>query len=171
MGEKGGISGDGDGKGFRIPGEPRIAASEIQRVDVPLDNKPFRSASRCRRFLGKSLGQAAALHAQNRFSVTRQLAYSMDEMRRQLDHCLSMACPSPPSRRLMMPSRNTGATAIRASGFSKPPRSRIWLVAFRHPRSVSSAPLSSQPWPRRSPGLHAPRSVAARHPVRQWSNR
>ena len=29
--------------------------------------------------------QAEALHAQNRFSVTRQLAYSMDETRRVLD--------------------------------------------------------------------------------------
>ena len=32
--------------------------------------------------------KAAALHAQNRFSVTRQLAYSMDETRRALDICL-----------------------------------------------------------------------------------
>ena len=32
--------------------------------------------------------KAAALHAQNRFSVTRQLAYSMDETRRALDLCL-----------------------------------------------------------------------------------
>jgi type I restriction enzyme R subunit len=31
---------------------------------------------------------AEALHAQNRFSVTRQLAYSMDETRRALDLCL-----------------------------------------------------------------------------------
>jgi type I restriction enzyme R subunit len=31
---------------------------------------------------------AEALHAQNRFSVTRQLAYSMDEKRRALDLCL-----------------------------------------------------------------------------------
>ena len=29
--------------------------------------------------------KAGALHAQNRFSVTRQLAYSMDETRRALD--------------------------------------------------------------------------------------
>lgn len=37
-----------------------------------------------------SLGneKAAALHAQNRFSVTRQLAYSSDESRRALDLCL-----------------------------------------------------------------------------------
>src|SRR6478672_8185423 len=37
-----------------------------------------------------SLGnaKAEALHAQNRFSVTRQLAYSMDETRRALDLCL-----------------------------------------------------------------------------------
>ncbi len=32
--------------------------------------------------------QAATLYAQNRFSVTRQLAYSMDETRRALDLCL-----------------------------------------------------------------------------------
>jgi type I restriction enzyme R subunit len=32
--------------------------------------------------------KATALHAQNRFSVTRQLAYSMDETRRALDICL-----------------------------------------------------------------------------------
>jgi len=32
--------------------------------------------------------KATALHAQNRFSVTRQLAYSMDETRRALDLCL-----------------------------------------------------------------------------------
>jgi type I restriction enzyme, R subunit len=32
--------------------------------------------------------RAAALHAQNRFSITRQLAYSMDETRRALDLCL-----------------------------------------------------------------------------------
>ncbi len=32
--------------------------------------------------------KAEALHAQNRFSVTRQLAYSMDETRRSLDLCL-----------------------------------------------------------------------------------
>ena len=32
--------------------------------------------------------KAAALHAQNRFSMTRQLAYSMDESRRALDLCL-----------------------------------------------------------------------------------
>jgi type I restriction enzyme R subunit len=32
--------------------------------------------------------KAEALHAQNRFSVTRQLAYSMDETRRALDLCL-----------------------------------------------------------------------------------
>ncbi len=32
--------------------------------------------------------RAELLHAQNRFSVTRQLAYSMDEMRRALDLCL-----------------------------------------------------------------------------------
>jgi len=32
--------------------------------------------------------RAEALHAQNRFSVTRQLAYSMDETRRALDLCL-----------------------------------------------------------------------------------
>jgi type I restriction enzyme R subunit len=32
--------------------------------------------------------RAEALHAQNRFSVTRQLAYSMDEARRALDLCL-----------------------------------------------------------------------------------
>ncbi len=31
---------------------------------------------------------AAALHAQNRFSITRQLAYSIDETRRALDLCL-----------------------------------------------------------------------------------
>lgn len=29
--------------------------------------------------------KAVALHAQNRFSITRQLAYSMDEARRSLD--------------------------------------------------------------------------------------
>jgi len=32
--------------------------------------------------------KAAALHAQNRFSITRQLAYSLDETRRALDLCL-----------------------------------------------------------------------------------
>jgi len=32
--------------------------------------------------------KAAALHGENRFSVTRQLAYSMDETRRALDLCL-----------------------------------------------------------------------------------
>ncbi|MBI5605031.1 MAG: type I restriction endonuclease subunit R [Deltaproteobacteria bacterium] len=32
--------------------------------------------------------KAARLHAQNRFSVTRQLAYSLDETRRSLDLCL-----------------------------------------------------------------------------------
>jgi type I restriction enzyme R subunit len=32
--------------------------------------------------------RAAALHAENRFSVTRQLAYSVDEKRRALDLCL-----------------------------------------------------------------------------------
>lgn len=32
--------------------------------------------------------RAAALHAQNRFSVTRQLRYSLDETRRALDLCL-----------------------------------------------------------------------------------
>ncbi len=32
--------------------------------------------------------KAAALHAKNRFSVTRQLAYSLDETRRALDLCL-----------------------------------------------------------------------------------
>jgi type I restriction enzyme R subunit len=32
--------------------------------------------------------KAQALHAQNRFSITRQLAYSSDEMRRALDLCL-----------------------------------------------------------------------------------
>jgi type I restriction enzyme, R subunit len=32
--------------------------------------------------------KAAALYAQNRFSITRQLAYSMDETRRALDLCL-----------------------------------------------------------------------------------
>ena len=32
--------------------------------------------------------KAEALHAQNRFSITRQLAYSMDETRRTLDLCL-----------------------------------------------------------------------------------
>jgi type I restriction enzyme R subunit len=32
--------------------------------------------------------KAAALHAQNRFSITRQLAYSTDETRRALDLCL-----------------------------------------------------------------------------------
>lgn len=32
--------------------------------------------------------KAAALHAQNRFSITRQLAYSVDESRRALDLCL-----------------------------------------------------------------------------------
>lgn len=32
--------------------------------------------------------KAEALHAQNRFSITRQLAYSMDEARRALDLCL-----------------------------------------------------------------------------------
>jgi type I restriction enzyme R subunit len=32
--------------------------------------------------------KAATLHAQNRFSVTRQLAYTMDETRRALDLCL-----------------------------------------------------------------------------------
>src|SRR5213594_3295067 len=32
--------------------------------------------------------KAKALHAENRFSVTRQLAYSMDETRRALDLCL-----------------------------------------------------------------------------------
>ena len=32
--------------------------------------------------------KAAALHAQNRFLITRQLAYSMDETRRALDLCL-----------------------------------------------------------------------------------
>src|SRR5437867_2206372 len=32
--------------------------------------------------------KAVALHAQNRFSITRQLAYSMDETRRALDLCL-----------------------------------------------------------------------------------
>jgi type I restriction enzyme, R subunit len=37
-----------------------------------------------------SLGnaKAGALHAQNRFSITRQLAYSLDETRRALDLCL-----------------------------------------------------------------------------------
>ncbi|MFN8894086.1 MAG: type I restriction endonuclease subunit R, partial [Betaproteobacteria bacterium] len=34
--------------------------------------------------------KAAALHAANRFSATRQLAYSMDETRRALDLCLFM---------------------------------------------------------------------------------
>src|SRR5258705_5966688 len=32
--------------------------------------------------------KAGALHAENRFSITRQLAYSMDETRRALDLCL-----------------------------------------------------------------------------------
>ena len=32
--------------------------------------------------------KAEAMHAQNRFSITRQLAYSMDETRRALDLCL-----------------------------------------------------------------------------------
>ncbi|MBK8118223.1 MAG: type I restriction endonuclease subunit R [Sulfuritalea sp.] len=32
--------------------------------------------------------KSAALHAQNRFSITRQLAYSLDETRRALDLCL-----------------------------------------------------------------------------------
>ncbi len=32
--------------------------------------------------------KAAAMHAENRFSITRQLAYSMDETRRALDLCL-----------------------------------------------------------------------------------
>jgi type I restriction enzyme R subunit len=32
--------------------------------------------------------KSAALHAENRFSITRQLAYSMDETRRALDLCL-----------------------------------------------------------------------------------
>jgi type I restriction enzyme R subunit len=32
--------------------------------------------------------KAEALHAENRFSITRQLAYSMDETRRALDLCL-----------------------------------------------------------------------------------
>jgi type I restriction enzyme R subunit len=32
--------------------------------------------------------KAEALHARNRFSITRQLAYSMDETRRALDLCL-----------------------------------------------------------------------------------
>src|SRR5450755_2320083 len=32
--------------------------------------------------------KSEALHAQNRFSITRQLAYSMDETRRALDLCL-----------------------------------------------------------------------------------
>ena len=32
--------------------------------------------------------KAESLHAKNRFSITRQLAYSMDEMRRALDLCL-----------------------------------------------------------------------------------
>jgi type I restriction enzyme R subunit len=32
--------------------------------------------------------KAAALHAENRFAITRQLAYSMDETRRALDLCL-----------------------------------------------------------------------------------
>jgi type I restriction enzyme R subunit len=42
--------------------------------------------------------KAAALHAQNRFSITRQLAYSIDETRRALDlACSSTACRSPPS--------------------------------------------------------------------------
>lgn len=34
--------------------------------------------------------RAEKLHAQNRFSITRQLAYSMDETRRALDLCLSI---------------------------------------------------------------------------------
>jgi len=39
---------------------------------------------------------AERLHAENRFSITRQLAYSTDETRRALDLCLlSMACPLP----------------------------------------------------------------------------
>jgi type I restriction enzyme, R subunit len=36
----------------------------------------------------KGNAKAAALHAQNRFSITRQLAYSSDETRRSLDLCL-----------------------------------------------------------------------------------
>jgi len=36
----------------------------------------------------KGNARAEALHAQNRFSITRQLAYSMDETRRALDLCL-----------------------------------------------------------------------------------
>jgi type I restriction enzyme, R subunit len=42
--------------------------------------------------------KAAALHAQNRFSVTRQLAYSMDETRRRWTFaCSSTVCRSRPS--------------------------------------------------------------------------
>jgi type I restriction enzyme R subunit len=37
--------------------------------------------------------KAEALHAQNRFSITRQLAYSMDETRRALDLCLFINGP------------------------------------------------------------------------------
>ena len=43
--------------------------------------------------------KAEALHAQNRFSITRQLAYSTDDARaaRSISPCSSTACPSPPS--------------------------------------------------------------------------
>jgi type I restriction enzyme R subunit len=38
--------------------------------------------------------KTVALHAQNRFSITRQLAYSMDETRRALDLCLFCERPA-----------------------------------------------------------------------------
>jgi len=71
--------------------------------------------------------QSGGVHAENRFSITRQLAYSMDETRRALD--LGLFINGLPiatfelktaslSRRWRTPSGSTSATATRASAYS-----------------------------------------------------
>lgn len=70
--------------------------------------------------------KATALHAQNRFSVTRQLPYSMDETRRALDICLFVNGLPIATFEL---SRSTSATAIRASGCSNLAGASSWTTA------------------------------------------
>ncbi|MEK7717091.1 MAG: type I restriction endonuclease, partial [Pseudomonadota bacterium] len=71
--------------------------------------------------------KAEALHAQNRFSVTRQLAYSMDETRRSLDLCLFInGLPIATFELKNSLTKQTVADAIEQYKHDRDPRERLF---------------------------------------------
>ncbi len=70
---------------------------------------------------------AAALHAQNRFSITRQLAYSADETRRALDLCLFInGLPIATFELKNSLTKQTGEDAVAQYQRDRDPRERLF---------------------------------------------